>query len=97
MIVLMRSTAMKIHGKMFGLSEEVLSKEYFRYLANYKIAIYIFNLVPYLALRIVISYLARASRASLLRIRPHRRLSHASEQYHSRLDLFVREPCRASF
>ena len=46
---------MKIHRKMFGLSEEVLSKEYFRYLANYKIAIFIFNLVPYLALRIVIS------------------------------------------
>jgi hypothetical protein len=43
----------RIHAKMFGLSEEDLSRAYFQYLAQYKIAILIFNLVPYLALRIV--------------------------------------------
>ena len=38
------------HGKMFGLSEADLSRQYFQYVANYKIAIVVFNLVPYIAL-----------------------------------------------
>lgn len=42
----------KLHGRMFGLSEEDLSRAYFQYLAQYKIAIFVFNLVPYLALRL---------------------------------------------
>ena len=43
----------RIHARMFGRSEEDLSRAYFQYLAQYKIAIIVFNLVPYLALRIV--------------------------------------------
>ena len=43
----------KLHAKMFGLSEDDLSRAYFQYLAHYKIAIFVFNLAPYLALRIV--------------------------------------------
>jgi hypothetical protein len=43
----------RLHAKMFGLSEEDLSRAYFQYLAQYKIAIFVFNLAPYLALRIV--------------------------------------------
>ena len=43
----------RIHAQMFGLSEDDLSRAYFQYLAQYKIAILVFNLIPYLALRIV--------------------------------------------
>ena len=48
----MREWTARIHGKMFGVSEADLSRAYFQYLAQYKIAIFIFNLVPYLALKI---------------------------------------------
>jgi hypothetical protein len=43
----------RLHAGMFGLSEDDLSRAYFQYLAQYKIAILVFNLAPYLALRIV--------------------------------------------
>ena len=43
----------RIHGALLGLSDEDLSRAYFQYLAQYKLAILIFNAVPYVALRIV--------------------------------------------
>ena len=52
-LVLMRSTIAKTHGKIFELPEQELSRAYFQYLANYKIAIIILNLAPYLALRVI--------------------------------------------
>jgi len=42
----------KIHAGMFGLSEDDLSRAYFQYLAQYKIAIFVFNLAPYVALKL---------------------------------------------
>ena len=48
-----RSMVTKIHGKLLGLDEDSLQKAYFQYLAQFKIAVLVFNLVPYLALRIV--------------------------------------------
>ena len=53
MLAFMRSGMSTIHGKMFELSEGDLSRAYFQYLAQYKIAIFVFNLVPYVALRIM--------------------------------------------
>ncbi len=46
----MRGLIQGMHTRMFGLSEEDLSRAYFQYVAQYKIAILVFNLVPYLAL-----------------------------------------------
>lgn len=43
----------RLHENMFGLSDVDLSRAYFQYLAQYKIAIVVFNLAPYLALRVV--------------------------------------------
>ncbi|MEP2777463.1 MAG: DUF6868 family protein [Luteolibacter sp.] len=43
----------KLHGKLFGIGEADLRTAYFQYLANYKIAIIVFNMVPYLALCIM--------------------------------------------
>ncbi len=47
---LMRGPISQIHAKMFNLNESDLSREYFRYLAQYKIAVLVLNLVPYVAL-----------------------------------------------
>jgi len=52
-LVIVRGPISKIHTKMFGLSEADISRAYFQYLAQYKIAILVFNLVPYVALKIM--------------------------------------------
>ena len=48
----MRGTILSIHRRMFGIAEKDLLLLYMQYLANYKIVVLVFNLVPYLALRI---------------------------------------------
>ncbi len=53
MITLFRRPAMKLHQRLFGLSEAEVSREYFRYLAQYKIATLILAVVPYVALRMM--------------------------------------------
>lgn len=52
-IVSLRGFVSKIHSKMFGINESDLGPAYFRYLGQYKIAIIGFNLVPYIALKIM--------------------------------------------
>lgn len=43
----------KIHARMFEIDEPSLTLCYFRYLANFKILTIVFNLAPYLALKIM--------------------------------------------
>ena len=50
-IIVIRETISRIHGKMFNLDEKYLSQAYFQFLAQYKIAIIVFNIVPYFALK----------------------------------------------
>ncbi len=50
---LMRAPISQIHAKMFDLTESDLSRGYFQYLAQYKIAVLVLNLVPYVALKII--------------------------------------------
>ncbi len=52
-VMLMRETMANMHGKMFGLDSKDLSRAYFQYIAQYKLAIFIFNLVPYITLKIM--------------------------------------------
>ena len=54
MVVLMRKSISKIHGSLFGLNEVDLGRAYFQYIAQYKIAIIVLNIVPYIALKIMI-------------------------------------------
>ncbi|MCZ6915676.1 MAG: hypothetical protein O7I93_02765 [Gemmatimonadetes bacterium] len=49
----MRVPISQIHAKMSGLAEADLSRAYFQYLAQYKIAMIVLNLVPYIALKIM--------------------------------------------
>jgi hypothetical protein len=44
----------RVHARLFGLNPTELSPIYFQYLANYKIAVLIFNLVPYIALKLIV-------------------------------------------
>jgi len=53
MLAAMRGPISQIHAKMFGLGEEDLSRAYFQYLAQYKIAVIVLALVPYIALKMV--------------------------------------------
>ena len=48
----MRGPITRIHAKMTGLSEADLARAYFQFLSHYKIAILVFNLVPYFALKL---------------------------------------------
>lgn len=50
---IIRGSISQIHAKLFNLNEVDLSRAYFQYLAQYKIAILVLNLVPYIALKIV--------------------------------------------
>lgn len=52
-LVLTRAPILKIHAKLFELSQADLSLSYFQFLGQYKLAIYVLNLAPYIALRIM--------------------------------------------
>lgn len=53
-ITVFKSFAIGIHSKLLGINASELPKLYFKYLANYKIGILIFNLVPYIALKLMV-------------------------------------------
>ena len=53
LIIVLRRTVSRLHGKMFNLDERFMSQAYFQYLGQYKIAIIVFNVVPYFALKIM--------------------------------------------
>ncbi len=53
LLLLFRGLVTRVHARLFGLSEEEVTRAYFHHLAHYKIAIFLFAVVPYLALRLV--------------------------------------------
>ncbi len=53
MFIFARGWIYKMHGKWFRLSEERFDAIHYSAMAFFKLAIFVFNLVPYLALRIV--------------------------------------------
>jgi len=52
-IMFFREPVIKIHAELFNLNKEDLGRAYFNYIALYKILIIVFNLVPYVALKII--------------------------------------------
>ncbi len=52
-LLLIRDWASGVHAKMFGLDDASVRDAYFQYFVNYKIAILVFNLGPYIALTIM--------------------------------------------
>ncbi len=53
MLVAMRGLIARMHGRMLGLESADLSRAYFQYIAQYKIAIIVFSLTPYIALKLM--------------------------------------------
>lgn len=50
-IATMRGMISGVHSRLFGLKEEDLTKDYFSYLANFKILVLVLNFTPYIVLR----------------------------------------------
>lgn len=53
MLLLIKGFAIKMHSKMFDIEEKDLNRMYFDYLGRFKILVIVFNLTPYIALKIV--------------------------------------------
>ncbi len=53
MLTLFREPVKRMHRALFGLEPENLDASYFTFLGNYKLAILIFNIVPYFALKLM--------------------------------------------
>jgi len=53
MLIVMKQPVTKIHAKLTGLDPADLHRAYFQFLAQYKIALWVFNLTPYIALKIM--------------------------------------------
>ena len=54
LLIVFKAPIIKIHSSMFALDKEALELSYFQYLGNYKIAIFLLNLAPYIALKIIV-------------------------------------------
>lgn len=54
LLFVFKNRFIKLHSKLSGINAVELPTLYFQYLANFKIAIIVFTLVPYLALRAMI-------------------------------------------
>ena len=52
-LVALQNWASRVHARLFGLEETWVRQRYFCYLANYKLAIIVFNLAPWIALHLV--------------------------------------------
>ena len=52
-VLALRDWATKIHARMFQVDEEWVRRSYFMFFVYYKIAILVLNLVPYIALSIM--------------------------------------------
>ena len=52
-VMSIRDWASKIHATMFDIDDAWVRQAYFQFFTVYKIAIIVFNLVPYIALRIM--------------------------------------------
>jgi hypothetical protein len=53
LFLLLKDVAVRIHGKMFGISPEAISIALYGYLGVFKVVFIVFNLVPWLALKII--------------------------------------------
>jgi hypothetical protein len=50
----MRSTMIRLHGRIFGVGEAELPRIYFQYLAHYQTIALAFGLIPYVALKMMV-------------------------------------------
>jgi len=53
LLISLKEPISNIHSKMFALDKNLVLQAYFHYLANYKIATLVLNVIPYFALKIM--------------------------------------------
>ena len=53
LLVAIRGVVLPIHSNIFGINAEDLAQIYFQWIGDYKTLIIIFNLVPYVSLKII--------------------------------------------
>lgn len=53
-IMILREPILTIHSKLFNIEEEKLQLLYIQFIALYKIAIIMLNVVPYVALKLMV-------------------------------------------
>ena len=51
--IVLYKTVVRIHGKLFHLEAADISREFYHFLGQYKIAILMLNIVPYIALKVI--------------------------------------------
>ncbi len=52
-VIVLRDNITRLHASMFNVDEKELGLAYFQYLGQYKIAILMLNIVPWLALQLI--------------------------------------------
>ena len=53
LLIVLKDPISSVHSRLMGLDKEKLPSLYMHYLAYYKIAIIMFNLTPYFALKLI--------------------------------------------
>ena len=53
LVTVLKEPLIKAHVRLFGVNRENLQLSYFQYLGHIKIAIFMLNLMPYIALKII--------------------------------------------
>ena len=53
-ITVFKKFTISIHSKLIGLDAAELPALYFKFMGNYKICIIVFNLTPYIALKLIV-------------------------------------------
>lgn len=53
LILLLKNPLSQLHSKLLGVDQTFVLQAYFNYMANYKIALLLLNIVPYFALKIM--------------------------------------------
>ena len=50
-VISLRGLIMRLHSRLLGIAESELPRLYFHWLAQFKVMVIVFNLVPWLALK----------------------------------------------
>ena len=53
LLMLFKKPVMAIHKKFFNLDDATMQLKYFEFLSHYKVATFVFTVIPYLALKIM--------------------------------------------
>jgi len=53
-VTVFREFTKRVHSALMQVDESELNAYYFQYLGNYKLLVLVFNIVPYIALRLIV-------------------------------------------